>query len=323
MLNETLTSWRFNEALWDMSDVVGWLLYRDPKNFGALLTSGDLRRATWKENAGVIFRELLNALQRGVLKAYRNCKEIPSDEWFAQKQPWEIIAHAMGNGVVFRSADVLRLYPEGEIVSRKSPTCVGPAPELIEELMHSNAKPYEELVLDMDWNAFDKIHGANARRLDPILVNRQPPIASVKMTLSIEVSATEAAQSAIEITPDALDPAPETRTHVDEHEAAISAPEASPAAQIPAAVELDAKEQKPQAGASEIAEPAPERVSQYSVAMKAGEEVFKSGVPASLTTREISAAIAEKLKEVAPNIVKTIETWTLARVARDLKKRIH
>jgi len=69
--------------------------------------------------------------------------------------------------------------------------------------------------------------------------------------------------------------------------------------------------------------PAPARkrpVSQQSVAEKVGREIFPYGVPASMTTRQISAAIAQKLKTDHPPLAKEISRTTLARAARSLPK---
>ena len=69
--------------------------------------------------------------------------------------------------------------------------------------------------------------------------------------------------------------------------------------------------------------PAPARkrpVSQQSVAEEVGREIFPYGVPASMTTQQISAAIAEGLKIDHPHVAKVIKPKTLGRAASRLPK---
>ena len=131
MSDETPTSWRFNRASWDMSDVIGWLLYRDPKNFGDFFTPGDIRQAILHiRNAGIIFQELINALQSGALKALRNGKEIPSGEWFVQEPLHQSLIRALKSGVLFRRADVLKHWPLSEAAQSAPKTHLQPASEM-------------------------------------------------------------------------------------------------------------------------------------------------------------------------------------------------
>lgn len=197
MSNETPTSWRFNEASWDMSDVIGWILYRDPKNFGGTLATGDVKRAILYKKAGLVLRELLNVLKSGKLEALRDGKKVPTDEWFLQGPLHHIIEQLLRKSADFRRPDILDRWP------------LNGAVQLTPEL---DTSPNVDVRLRIE-----KLQEAQSAQLDKCLGDD-----------SQEAFASKSAQEFAKL-------ATKTPPRVDEQAAAISAPEASPVPQLPTA----------------------------------------------------------------------------------------
>lgn len=120
------TPHRFKNPVWDIGDVLGWLIDREPAQFGRIATESDLRsalrRATWYtsrpwprlERDPNAPTNLLHALQRGDLVASDpdkrgNDKSLSRDYWQAEDQ--RDIRAAIGRRLKFWREDVLRLWP--------------------------------------------------------------------------------------------------------------------------------------------------------------------------------------------------------------------
>ena len=77
--------WRFLEPYWDVRDVLGWLIDRDPKRFGRIFNPSDLPAATLyidparKDDNPT--RTLLHAFREGQLQAFRDGQRVPVEFW--------------------------------------------------------------------------------------------------------------------------------------------------------------------------------------------------------------------------------------------------
>jgi hypothetical protein len=77
--------WRFLELYWYVRDVLGWLIDRNPKRFGRILTRAEVGAATRyndparKEHNPA--RTLLHAFQQGRLLGFRDGQSVPIEFW--------------------------------------------------------------------------------------------------------------------------------------------------------------------------------------------------------------------------------------------------
>jgi len=104
--------WRFLEPYWDVRDVLGWLIDRDPKRFGRIFNHGDLRAATFYKNPARKddnpARTLLHAFQEGRLPSFRDGQRVPIEFWST-----ESINEIRNDAATrMRRQDVLALWPE-------------------------------------------------------------------------------------------------------------------------------------------------------------------------------------------------------------------
>ena len=82
---------RFAHPVWDLRDVVGWVLDRDPGRFGRINSDADWQSAAWAarfypnmprtEFDRHADQTLLHALQRGELAGYQGTVPIPRQFW--------------------------------------------------------------------------------------------------------------------------------------------------------------------------------------------------------------------------------------------------
>jgi hypothetical protein len=111
------TPHRFDWPSWELGDVFGWILDREPEQFGRIFTEEDLRSASY---IAVLYRcakgepsartVLLHALQRGELIARdRNGTRVDPDFWLPKS---EADLPRLGRAFLFRREEVLRLWPQ-------------------------------------------------------------------------------------------------------------------------------------------------------------------------------------------------------------------
>jgi len=111
---------RFADPVWDLRDVIGWVLDRDPATFGRLMNEIDVERAVrlaklytrWPRpecdpNAQTT---LLHALQRGDLVAHDGDTTLPREYWGSRTT--RDFRRLLRLAVWFWRDDVLRLWPE-------------------------------------------------------------------------------------------------------------------------------------------------------------------------------------------------------------------
>jgi hypothetical protein len=111
---------RFGNPVWDLRDVIGWVLDRDPAKFGRLMNEIDVETAVhvakfytrWPRpecdaNAPTT---LLHALQRGDLAAHDGDTALPREYWGSRTT--RDFRPALRLAIWFWSCDVLRLWPE-------------------------------------------------------------------------------------------------------------------------------------------------------------------------------------------------------------------
>jgi hypothetical protein len=104
--------WRFLEPYWDVRDVLGWLIDRDPKQFGRIFNRSDLRAATLYNNPArkddIPTRTLLHAFQEGRLQAFTDGQKVPVEFWSTKSA-----ANVRDDvDTRIRRNDVLALWPE-------------------------------------------------------------------------------------------------------------------------------------------------------------------------------------------------------------------
>jgi hypothetical protein len=111
------TPHRFDDPIWPIRDVVGWVLDRDPAKFGRLYTEQDIKSALFHRNYATDASPehdpapttvLLHALQRGDLVAYDGTDRVPREFW-TDKTPKYI---RDSTRFLFRSEDVLAFWPD-------------------------------------------------------------------------------------------------------------------------------------------------------------------------------------------------------------------
>jgi hypothetical protein len=104
--------WRFLEPYWEVRDVLGWLIDRDPKRFGRIVTRNDLGAATRYKNPvrknDNPSQTLLHAFQEGRLLGFRGGQSVPIEFWSAKSTAF--IRNDVETRV--RRHDVLALWPE-------------------------------------------------------------------------------------------------------------------------------------------------------------------------------------------------------------------
>jgi hypothetical protein len=104
--------WRFLEPYWDVRDVLGWLIDRDPKRFGRIFNPSDLRAATRYNNSARKddnpTQTLLHAFQEGRLQAFRDGRRVPVEFWSTRSAA--NVRDDVDTRV--RRNDVLALWPE-------------------------------------------------------------------------------------------------------------------------------------------------------------------------------------------------------------------
>jgi hypothetical protein len=111
------TPHRFDDPIWPIRDVLGWVLDRDPAKFGRLYTEEDIKSALFRlnytrearpERDPRVLTTVLHALQRGDLVAYDGTNSVRCDFW-TDKTPRYIRGSA---DFLFRREDVLALWPD-------------------------------------------------------------------------------------------------------------------------------------------------------------------------------------------------------------------
>lgn len=115
--SSSATPHRFEHPLWEVGDILGWLMDRDPGNFGRFLTQDDFRseyyvRVILKSGETSLSlnprQELLHALQRGQLAAYRDGRRLDKIEWFSKNET-DILNGI--RGFVVERDEVLKIWP--------------------------------------------------------------------------------------------------------------------------------------------------------------------------------------------------------------------
>ena len=108
----TSQPWRFLEPYWNVRDVLGWLIDRDPKRFARIFNLSDLRAATLYRKPGRKdnnpTRTLLHAFQEGRLQAFRDGQSVPVEFWSTRSAA--NVRDDVDTRV--RRNDVLALWPE-------------------------------------------------------------------------------------------------------------------------------------------------------------------------------------------------------------------
>jgi hypothetical protein len=110
---------RFNHPVWDLRDVIGWVLDRDPAQFGRIHSVEDARSAV---NIALFYKSrprnerdpnspttILHALQRSELVAHQAKSALPREHWGGITE--RSLCFAIRDGVWFWREDVLALWP--------------------------------------------------------------------------------------------------------------------------------------------------------------------------------------------------------------------
>jgi hypothetical protein len=122
---------RFNDPIWDLRDVIGWVLDRDPAKFGRLYTKENITsalfrlnytRGTRPEHDQQVLTTVVRALQRGDLVAYDGTNPVARDFW-TDKTPQYI---RDSTGFLFRREDVLALWPDPRTQISRAPPPITP-----------------------------------------------------------------------------------------------------------------------------------------------------------------------------------------------------
>jgi hypothetical protein len=126
------TPHRFKHPVWDLRDVFGWVLDRDPATFGRIHTETDWRSAAWAakfyttkfrpEHDPQAEQTLLHTLQRGELVAYDGNNPVVADFWL-DKAPQRLRGFAP---FLFRREDVLALWPDPRTQISRTPPPITP-----------------------------------------------------------------------------------------------------------------------------------------------------------------------------------------------------
>jgi hypothetical protein len=115
----TPTPHRFDHPVWDLRDVIGWVLDRDPAKFGRIHTMKDAQAAVdcalfypsqpRTERDPRALTTILHAMQAGQLVAHKGDTGLPREHWGAQTEIG--LRSAISRGLWFWREDVLRLWP--------------------------------------------------------------------------------------------------------------------------------------------------------------------------------------------------------------------
>lgn len=104
--------WRFLEPYWYIREVLGWLIDRDPKRFGHIVTRADIGAATRYNDPAPKDRNpartLLHAFQEGRLLGFRDGQSVPLEFWSTKSIT--DIRNDVDTRV--RRTDALALWPE-------------------------------------------------------------------------------------------------------------------------------------------------------------------------------------------------------------------
>jgi len=143
---------RFVNPVWDLRDVIGWVLDRDPAKFGRLMNEIDVQSAVrrtklytrWPrpEYDANAQTTLLHALQRGNLAAHHGETTLAREYWGSRTE--QDFPRTLRLGVWFWRYDVLRLWPEAEepIIAETAPRKrQRPSDEDLDRWMNENVRP--------------------------------------------------------------------------------------------------------------------------------------------------------------------------------------
>jgi len=118
-------SGRFDDPVWDLRDIVGWVLDRDPAKFGRLHSVEDVQSAvsisrrytgrSWPERDPNALRTILRALQRGDRALHDRDTVLPREYW-----GWQVerdLLNAIGRGFWGFRTDGLKVW-SGRVPTR-------------------------------------------------------------------------------------------------------------------------------------------------------------------------------------------------------------
>jgi hypothetical protein len=133
-IEESPPSGRFNHPVWDLRDVIGWVLDRDPAQFGRIHSSEDARSAVrivvfykrWPRKARDPnpLMTILHALQRGELVAHQAKSALPREHW--GEMTGRGLCAAIRDGLWFWRDDVLALWPDLRVQVSRCPPPIKP-----------------------------------------------------------------------------------------------------------------------------------------------------------------------------------------------------
>lgn len=122
---------RFLHPVWDLRDVFGWVLDRDPARFGRINSETDWHSAAWaarfytvlpgKEFDRLADQTLLHALQRGELAGYSGTSRIPREFWIDKTEL--TLRNCAAN---FFREEVLALWPDPRTRTSRLPEPIRP-----------------------------------------------------------------------------------------------------------------------------------------------------------------------------------------------------
>jgi hypothetical protein len=125
---------RFNHPVWDLRDVIGWVLDRDPAKFGRIHSVEDARSAvhialfynSWPRNERDpnALTTILHALQRGELVAHQAKSALPREHWGGITERG--LRFAIRDGLWFWREDVLTLWPVEAAALSQAPPSIQP-----------------------------------------------------------------------------------------------------------------------------------------------------------------------------------------------------
>jgi hypothetical protein len=161
------TPHRFKNPVWDIGDVLGWLIDRDSAQFGRIMTESDLRSALRRtfytsrprpERDPSAPTTLLHALQRGDLVASHpdkrgDDKSLGRDYWQAKDE--RDVRAAIARRLKFWREEVLALWPaeltdptapmlRSQVENRRKPRR-GPEPGTVDRFRDSDRALFPEL----------------------------------------------------------------------------------------------------------------------------------------------------------------------------------
>jgi hypothetical protein len=126
------TPHRFDDPIWPIRDVLGWILDRDPLKFGRLFTDEDTKsalvgtiRRPRTERDRQVLTTVLHALQCGELVTYNEADAVSRDFW-TDKTPGYI---QDSTRFLLRREDVLALWPDPRTQILRAPAPIRPRRE--------------------------------------------------------------------------------------------------------------------------------------------------------------------------------------------------